>query len=278
MPVVTELTNGDEVEIIRSKAATPPPAWESVAVTGKARSAIRRAARHAIRKQYCGLGQQILERTFHRAGKTFTRDGLKPYLAKVGFRELERRARRVGRGELSSADVFRAVHPDFQDSRAAKACCTPRRTAGSISARRSASCSACRRGGGREPRSASDPRRRRRPAGALRAGRRGAGRPDRRHLRAGQGDHDLPDPVSGADGLRRFAEPAGSTCAGTSIPRRPRVSGQDPRRRAERAGDAGRDRRDDRAQRRQYPQPFDDADAPDSRPWCWIWRSGTCST
>ena len=120
MPVVTELTNGDEVEIIRSKAATPPPAWESVAVTGKARSAIRRAARHAIRKQYCGLGQQILERTFHRAGKTFTRDGLKPYLAKVGFRELDDALAAVGRGELSSADVFRAVHPDFQDSRAAK--------------------------------------------------------------------------------------------------------------------------------------------------------------
>ncbi|WP_061934192.1 bifunctional (p)ppGpp synthetase/guanosine-3',5'-bis(diphosphate) 3'-pyrophosphohydrolase [Aureimonas sp. AU22] len=120
MPVVTELTNGDEVEIIRSKAATPPPAWESVAVTGKARSAIRRAARNAIRKQYCGLGQQILERTFHRAGKTFTRDGLKPYLSKVGFRELEDALAAVGRGELSSADVFRAVHPDFQDSRAAK--------------------------------------------------------------------------------------------------------------------------------------------------------------
>ncbi len=121
MPVVTELTNGDEVEIIRSKAATPPPAWESVAVTGKARSAIRRAARNAIRKQYCGLGQQILERTFHRAGKTFTRDGLKPYLGKIGHRELDDALAAVGRGELSSAEVFRAVHPDFQDSRAAKA-------------------------------------------------------------------------------------------------------------------------------------------------------------
>ena len=87
MPLVTELANGDEVEIIRSKAATPPQAWESIAVTGKARAAIRRATRLAIRKQYSGLGQQILERSFQRAGKSFSRDGLKPYLGKLGHKD-----------------------------------------------------------------------------------------------------------------------------------------------------------------------------------------------
>ena len=56
MPLMTELKNGDEVEIIRSKAQVPPAAWESVVVTGKARSAIRRATKNAIRKQYSGLG------------------------------------------------------------------------------------------------------------------------------------------------------------------------------------------------------------------------------
>src|SRR6185437_13503353 len=45
-PLVSELTNGDEVEILTSKAQTAPPsAWESVVVTGKARAAIRRATR-----------------------------------------------------------------------------------------------------------------------------------------------------------------------------------------------------------------------------------------
>ncbi|TIN70782.1 MAG: bifunctional (p)ppGpp synthetase/guanosine-3',5'-bis(diphosphate) 3'-pyrophosphohydrolase, partial [Mesorhizobium sp.] len=52
MPLMTELKNGDEVEIIRSKAQVPPAAWESVVVTGKARAAIRRATKNAIRKQY----------------------------------------------------------------------------------------------------------------------------------------------------------------------------------------------------------------------------------
>jgi guanosine-3',5'-bis(diphosphate) 3'-pyrophosphohydrolase len=43
MPLVTRLNNGDEVEIIRSGVQVPPAAWEEIVVTGKARSAIRRA-------------------------------------------------------------------------------------------------------------------------------------------------------------------------------------------------------------------------------------------
>ena len=125
MPVVTELANGDEVEIIRSKAATPPQAWENVAVTGKARSAIRRAARISIRRQYSGLGQQILERTFARSGKTFSRDILKPLLGKLGQREIEDALAAVGRGELNSSDVLKAVFPDYQDSRVTRR--SPRR-------------------------------------------------------------------------------------------------------------------------------------------------------
>src|SRR6202165_2399330 len=67
-PLVSELQNGDEVEILNAKAQTAPPtAWESLVVTGKARAAIRRATRAAVRHQYAGLGQRILERLFHRA-------------------------------------------------------------------------------------------------------------------------------------------------------------------------------------------------------------------
>ena len=61
MPLTTQLRNGDEVEILTAKGQTPPAAWERIAVTGKARSAIRRAARDALRKQYSGLGRRLLE-------------------------------------------------------------------------------------------------------------------------------------------------------------------------------------------------------------------------
>src|SRR5207244_10449829 len=40
-PLVSELSNGDEVEILTSKAQTAPPAaWESIVLTGKPRAPI----------------------------------------------------------------------------------------------------------------------------------------------------------------------------------------------------------------------------------------------
>ncbi len=117
MPLMTELKNGDEVEIIRSKAQVPPAAWEQVVVTGKARSAIRRATRAAIRKQYSGLGTRILERAFERAGRTFSKDSLKPVIHRLARKDVEDVLAAVGRGELSSPDVLRAVHPDYKDER-----------------------------------------------------------------------------------------------------------------------------------------------------------------
>ncbi len=117
MPVITELQNGDEVEIIRSKAQTPPAAWESVVVTGKARAAIRRATREAIRKQYSGLGMRILERTFERAQKQYSRDFLVTALPRLSRDSVDDVLADVGRGELASLDVLRAVYPDFKDER-----------------------------------------------------------------------------------------------------------------------------------------------------------------
>lgn len=117
MPLITELQNGDEVEIVRSRAQVPPAAWESVVVTGKARSAIRRATRAALRKQYSGLGARILERAFERAGKKFTNDLLKPVLPRLARKDIEDVLTAVGRGELSSPDVLKAVFPDYKDER-----------------------------------------------------------------------------------------------------------------------------------------------------------------
>ena len=118
MPLMTELKNGDEVEIIRSKAQVPPAAWESLVATGKARAAIRRATRSAVRKQYSGLGTRILERAFERAGKAYSKDILKPALPRLARKDVEDVLASVGRGELPSSDVVKAVYPDYQDTRA----------------------------------------------------------------------------------------------------------------------------------------------------------------
>ncbi|MDP2122113.1 MAG: bifunctional (p)ppGpp synthetase/guanosine-3',5'-bis(diphosphate) 3'-pyrophosphohydrolase [Hoeflea sp.] len=117
MPLVTRLANGDEVEILRSGVQVPPPAWEEIVVTGKARAAIRRATKAAVRKQYSGLGMRILERTFNRAGKPLSRDGLKPVLHRLGQKDVEDMLAAVGRGEIVSEDVFKAVYPNHQETR-----------------------------------------------------------------------------------------------------------------------------------------------------------------
>ena len=111
MPLATELRNGDEVEIVCSKAQRPPTAWQSLAVTGKARSAIRRATREAVRAQYGKLGREILTRAFARRGKSFTDEIVTNGLGRLSQKTAEDAIAAVGRGELSSLDVVRAVFP-----------------------------------------------------------------------------------------------------------------------------------------------------------------------
>lgn len=120
LPVITELQNGDEVDIIQSKSQTPPSAWESVVVTGKARAAIRRATRDAVRLQYSSLGARIIERYFHSEGKLFERSQLTEALPKLARETTEDILAGVGRGDLSPKDVLFAVFPDYQNDRAAR--------------------------------------------------------------------------------------------------------------------------------------------------------------
>ncbi len=120
-PLLTELQNGDEVEIVRADGQTPPAAWESLVVTGKARASIRRATRAAVRRQYTGLGRQILERAFERAGRPFSDEKLKGALPRLARASMEDVLAAVGRGEMFSGDVVRAVYPDYKDERRAGA-------------------------------------------------------------------------------------------------------------------------------------------------------------
>ena len=116
-PLLTELQNGDEVEIVRAEGQTPPAAWESLVVTGKARASIRRATRAAVRRQYTGLGHQILERAFERANRAFSDEKLKGALPRLARASVEDVLAAVGRGEMFSGDVVRAVYPDYKDER-----------------------------------------------------------------------------------------------------------------------------------------------------------------
>jgi GTP pyrophosphokinase len=117
-PLTSELANGDEVEVITSKAQVPPAAWEAIVVTGKARYEIRRATREAVKGQYAGLGRTIVKRAFERAGKSYADEKIEPVLKRLARASLDDVLAAVGRGEMRAEDVLRAVHPDWRDERA----------------------------------------------------------------------------------------------------------------------------------------------------------------
>jgi GTP pyrophosphokinase len=117
-PLVSELTTGDEVEIITAEGQAPPAAWESVVVTGKARAAIRRATRAAVRQQYAGLGRKMVERAFARAEKAFSDDRLIGALKRLARNSAEDVFSAVGRGDIRADDVVKAVYPDWVGERA----------------------------------------------------------------------------------------------------------------------------------------------------------------
>jgi len=119
-PLVSEIGNGDEVEIMTSKAQkAPPAAWESIVVTGKARAAIRRATRAAVRVQYTGLGRRMVERLFHRAKIAYSDEKLIGALSRLARTSIDEVMSAVGRSEMKASDVARAMYPDYKEERAA---------------------------------------------------------------------------------------------------------------------------------------------------------------
>ncbi|MEI2387709.1 bifunctional (p)ppGpp synthetase/guanosine-3',5'-bis(diphosphate) 3'-pyrophosphohydrolase [Breoghania sp. JC706] len=116
VPLVTELRNGDEVEIIRSGAQKPTEDWLTIAVTGKARAAIRRAIREAQREKYATLGRHILTRGFERRGLDLNDQVLAPVLLRFSQASVLDLMAAVGRGEIHAADVLNVIDPAHEEA------------------------------------------------------------------------------------------------------------------------------------------------------------------
>ena len=117
-PLSSPLQNGDEVQILTSKAQTAPPAaWESIVVTGKARAAIRRATRDAVRSQYSAFGRRIVERLCQRAKIEYSDEQLEGALPRLARASIDDVFSAVGRSEMRASDVVRAMYPDYKDER-----------------------------------------------------------------------------------------------------------------------------------------------------------------
>ncbi|MBQ8784878.1 MAG: bifunctional (p)ppGpp synthetase/guanosine-3',5'-bis(diphosphate) 3'-pyrophosphohydrolase [Alphaproteobacteria bacterium] len=116
-PLRTVLQNGDQVEILTSKAQHPSTEWERFVVTGKAKAAIRRYVRANKRDQFIVLGQEILEKLFKNESLDFSEKGLVNVLSSFEAESINDLYAKVGEGLVTGWDVMKAVYPAYKQSK-----------------------------------------------------------------------------------------------------------------------------------------------------------------
>jgi len=120
VPLRTELSNGDQVDVVTSKAQTPSPTWERFVVTGKARARIRRFIRTQQRQQYLDLGKAILQKAFRQEDHEFAEKALDQVLKKFDCDTREDLYVVVGEGMHTGREVVHAIFPPKEEARSSK--------------------------------------------------------------------------------------------------------------------------------------------------------------
>ncbi len=107
-PLYAELDNGDEIEIITDDKSLPPMAWEKIALTGKAKIAIRRINKEKIKNQYSELGKQILDKLLKSLTDAKKIPNMKDFCKKFGLKSSADLYSKIGRGEITPESIRKA--------------------------------------------------------------------------------------------------------------------------------------------------------------------------
>jgi len=126
VPLRTVLANGDQVDVVTSKAQTPSPTWERFIVTGKARARIRRFVRTEQRHQYLDLGKAILQKAFRQEGHEYTEKALDEVLRRFDRATREDLVVAVGEGVHTGREVVHAIFPVKTEQSSKVVALTPR--------------------------------------------------------------------------------------------------------------------------------------------------------
>lgn len=116
-PLRTVLQNGDQVEILTSKAQHPSTEWERFVVTGKAKAAIRRYVRAIKREQFINLGKEMLERLFKGENLELNDKVLVGVMQNFEAETIDDIYAKVGEGLITGWDVLKAVYPAYKQSK-----------------------------------------------------------------------------------------------------------------------------------------------------------------
>ena len=117
VPLRTPLRNGQTVEVITAKGATPNPSWINFVVTAKARASIRQYLKNLKRSEAEDLGRRLLNQALEEfslslrkvPGRGDRRRGARPRSAQRGRALREGRPRRA-RGAVHRASAAPARH------------------------------------------------------------------------------------------------------------------------------------------------------------------------
>ena len=130
MPLRTPLENGDQVEILVSKAQHPQPGWLSFVVTGKARAKIRRFVKSKEREETVALGRKIFDEIVQRLPQPLGWEAIAEALKRLHFHDDATLMEAIALKRVSDVAVMEALIPGSTGEEGVKP--PPQRTAISI--------------------------------------------------------------------------------------------------------------------------------------------------
>ncbi len=120
-PLRTPLANGDVVEVIIGPKPAAIPDYQSLTVTGRARSAIRRHIRQSEKEEGVRLGKAAVDHAFAKAERKRADVTLRPALDRFAVASDDDLYALVGRGQITPTQVLEAVFPGLKESERAAA-------------------------------------------------------------------------------------------------------------------------------------------------------------
>jgi guanosine-3',5'-bis(diphosphate) 3'-pyrophosphohydrolase len=113
VPLWTRLRNGQSVDIITAQGQTPQSTWLEMAVTGKAKTAIRRALREADRSRHIIMGQELLRAAFDHYDKKVTEKLIGTAAKKLRLESNNELFAQLGSAELAPGDIVKILFPEI---------------------------------------------------------------------------------------------------------------------------------------------------------------------
>jgi RelA/SpoT family (p)ppGpp synthetase len=111
VPLRTIIQNGDQVQILRSKAQEPQAAWMGFAATGKARAKIRRFVRQKEHAENIALGRRFYDAIVARMPTSLKPDALDEAVKRLKLPDADKFMENIARGTLTDAQVMDALMP-----------------------------------------------------------------------------------------------------------------------------------------------------------------------